>query len=63
MMENTVFLLLFREFAERKEALKEFLASGGAENYEAYCRAVGEYSALQGAENTVRDLEKRFIED
>ena len=63
MMENTVFALLFREFGERKEALKEFLASGGAQNYEAYCRAVGEYSALQGAENTIKDLEKRFIED
>jgi len=63
MMENTVFALLFREFNDRKEALKEFLASGGAQSYEAYCRAVGEYSALQGAENTIKDLEKRFIED
>ena len=62
MMESTVFALLLMRFAERKEDLKEFLASGGAENYEAYCRVVGEYSALQGAENTVKDLEKRFIE-
>lgn len=62
MMENTVFALLLREFGERKESLKEFLASGGAENYEAYCRVVGEYAALQGAESTVKDLEKRFIE-
>jgi hypothetical protein len=63
MMEHTVFALLLRDFGERKEGLKEFLASGGAKDYETYCRAVGEYSALQGAENTVKDLEKRFIED
>lgn len=61
-MENTIFALLLRDFAEQKDDLKEFLASGGAENYETYCRVVGRYSALQGVENTVKDLEKRFIE-
>lgn len=62
-MENTVFTLLLRGLAERKQVLQESLASGGAKNYEDYCRLVGEYSALQRMEDDVKDLEKRFIAD
>lgn len=62
-METTVFALLLRSIVERKQALQEGLASGGAKNYEDYCRMVGEYSALQRMEDDVKDLEKRFIAD
>lgn len=62
-MENTVFTLLLRSTGERKQALQESLASGGARNYEDYCRMVGEYAALQRMEDDVKDLEKRFIAD
>lgn len=60
-MEDTVFALLLRSIHERKQALQEGLASGGAKSYEDYCKLVGEYSALQRIEDDVKDLEKRFI--
>lgn len=63
MMESTVFALLLRSIGERKQALQESLAHGGAKNYEEYCKSVGEYSALQRLEDDVKDLEKRFIAD
>ena len=63
MMDDTVFALILRGIGERKLALQEGLASGGARNYEEYCRLVGEYSALQRLEDDVKDLEKRFIAD
>lgn len=62
-MEDTIFVLLLRGLTERKTSLQESLASGGAKNYEDYCRMVGEYSALQRLEDDVKDLEKRFIAD
>ena len=62
-MQDTIFTLIFRGLDERKQALQEGLATGGAKNYEEYCRMVGEYSALQRLEDDVKDLEKRFIAD
>jgi hypothetical protein len=62
-MNDTVFTLLLRGLTERKQALQESLAGGGAKNYEEYCRMVGEYAALQRLEDDVKDLEKRFIAD
>lgn len=62
-MEDTVFALLLRGISERKQALSESLAAGGAKNYEEYCKMVGEYSAHQRLEDDVKDLEKRFIAD
>lgn len=62
-MQDTIFTYLLRSINERKHALQEGLASGGAKNYEEYCRMVGEYSALQRVEDDVKDLEKRFIAD
>lgn len=62
-MESTVFALLIRSINERKQALQESLASGGAKNFEDYCRMVGEYAALQRMEDDVKDLEKRFVAD
>lgn len=62
-MEDTVFALILRGLTERKQAIQESLASGGAQNYEAYCKIVGEYTALQRLEDDVKDLEKRFIAD
>jgi hypothetical protein len=62
-MNDTIFTYLLRSLTDRKQALQEGLASGGAKNYEEYCRMVGEYSALQRLEADVKDLEKRFIAD
>lgn len=62
-MEDTIFALLLRTMNERKQALQESLACGGAKNYEEYCRTVGEYTALRRLEDDVKDLEKRFIAD
>lgn len=62
-MENTIFALLLRAINEQKEALQGHLASGGAKNYEDYCRSVGEHAALQRMESEIKDLEKRFIAD
>ncbi len=62
-MQDTLFTLIFREIDDRKKALQESLANGGARNYEDYCRNVGEHSALQRMEDYVKDLEKRFIAD
>jgi hypothetical protein len=62
-MNDTIFTYLLRGLTERKQALQEGLASGGAKNYEEYCRMVGEYSALQRLEDEVKELEKRFIAD
>jgi len=62
-MEDTVFALLLRSVNERKQALQEGLACGGAKSYEDYCRLVGEYTAMRRFEDDVKDLEKRFIAD
>lgn len=62
-MQDTIFTYLLRGLHERKQALQEGLANGGAKNYEDYCKMVGEYSALQRLEDDVKDLEKRFIAD
>lgn len=62
-MQDTIFALLLRGISERKQALQEGLASGGAKSYDEYCRTVGEYSALQRLEDDIKDLEKRFIAD
>jgi predicted nuclease with RNAse H fold len=63
MMEDTVFALLLRGITERQMHLMEHLANGGAKSYEDYCRATGEYTALQRMEDDIKELEKRFIAD
>jgi hypothetical protein len=62
-MEATVFNYLLRGISEQKVALMEHLARGGARSYEEYCRATGEYAALQRTEDEIKELEKRFIAD
>jgi hypothetical protein len=62
-MEDTVFALLLRDIAEQQQALMEHLVGGGAKSYEDYCRTTGEFYALQRMQDTVKDLEKRFIAD
>ena len=54
-------ILLYRT-EEQKRSIELFLAGGGAKSYEDYCRAVGEYSALQKVEDDIKDVEKRFLE-
>ena len=61
MEEDTVFVVLLRNIAERKARLMEHLANGGAKSYDEYCRWTGEFSALQTMEDDIKDLEKRFI--
>lgn len=60
-MEDTVFALLLRDISEKREAIKEHLAGGGATTFEAYCLLVGEYSALVRVEDDIKRLEERFI--
>lgn len=63
MMEATVFSLILRQLTEQKESLQEHLANGGASSYEEYCRITGEYAACVRMEQSVKELEKRFIAD
>lgn len=60
-MEDTVFALLLRDIAAKRESIKEHLAGGGAKSFEAYCLLVGEYSALVRVESDIKSLEERFI--
>jgi hypothetical protein len=60
-MEDTVFTLLLKEISEKREAIKEHLAGGGATTFEAYCLLVGEYSSLVRVEDDIKRLEERFI--
>ena len=62
-MEDTIFAFLLRNIAEQKTALELHLATGGAKDYEDYCRSTGEYAALQRMYDDMKDLEKRFIAD
>jgi hypothetical protein len=62
-MEDTIFTFLLRGLNERKEDIHLHLATGGAKNFEDYCRSVGEYTAVQRTYDDVKDLEKRFIAD
>lgn len=61
-MEDHVFSVLYRILTERKEALSAHLVSGGAANYEKYCRACGQYSELEAIEDEIKALEKRVID-
>jgi hypothetical protein len=60
-MEDTVFVLLLKDITEKKEDIKEHLASGGATSFEAYCMLVGEYSSLLRIEADIKSLQERFI--
>jgi hypothetical protein len=54
--------ILLHRTGEQKRSIELFLSGGGAKSYEDYCRAVGEYSALQKVEDDIKDVEKRFLE-
>jgi len=61
-MESNIFELLLRRINERKQHIEQGLATGGAKNFEDYCRLVGEYAALSDTEADIKELEKRYIE-
>lgn len=61
-MESDVFHAILRRLNERKSQIEVGLATGGAPNYENYCRLVGEYTALCDMEADVKELEKRYVE-
>lgn len=62
MIEIDLIPTLLSRIDERKSSIELFLANGGAKNYEDYCRAVGEYSALNKIGDDIKDVEQRFIE-
>lgn len=62
-MESTIFALLVRSLEEQKEGIRDYLACGGARSYEDYCRATGQYQAIEMVVDNVKELEKRFIAD
>jgi len=61
-MESNIFEVLLRHIGERKQHIEQGLATGGAKNFEDYCRLVGEYAALSDTEADIKELEKRYIE-
>lgn len=59
---DDVFTLLKRKIDEYEEDIKNFLASGQAEDMAMYNRIVGRNEALQFVKQDLADLEKRYIE-
>ena len=59
---DDVFTLLKRKIDEYEEDIKNFLASGQAEDMAMYNRIVGRNEALQFIKQDLADLEKRYIE-
>jgi hypothetical protein len=61
-MEESVFSILSRRVAERREDLVEFLVHGGAKDYVAYARAAAQHEAYLTVEDYIKELEKRFMD-
>jgi hypothetical protein len=59
---DDVFTLLKRKIDEYEEDIKNFLASGQAEDMAMYNRIVGRNEALQFVKQDLSELEKRYIE-
>jgi hypothetical protein len=59
---DDIFSLLKRKIDEYEEDIKNFLASGQAEDMEMYNRIVGRNEALQFVKQDLSELEKRYIE-
>ncbi len=59
---DDVFTLLKRKIDEYEEDIKNFLASGQAEDMAMYNRIVGRNEALQFVKQDLADIEKRYIE-
>ena len=59
---DDIFTLLKRKIDEYEEDIKNFLASGQAEDMAMYNRVVGRNEALQFVKQDLADLEKRYIE-
>lgn len=60
---DDVFSLLQRKIDEYEEDIKNFLASGQAEDMSMYNRIVGRNEALQFIRQDLADIEKRYIEN
>ncbi len=59
---DDIFSLLKRKIDEYEEDIKNFLASGQAEDMAMYNRIVGRNEALQFVKQDLSELEKRYIE-
>ena len=59
---DDIFTLLKRKIDEYEEDIKNFLASGQAEDMALYNRIVGRNEALQFVKQDLSELEKRYIE-
>lgn len=49
--------------AEQRDDLAQYLAVGGAPDYNAYCKAVGAVQALDTVLATIEDAINMFVED
>ena len=59
---DDIFTLLKRKIDEYEEDIKNFLASGQAEDMAMYNRIVERNEALQFVKQDLSELEKRYIE-
>lgn len=62
-MAKTVFDVLIQKYEEDITSSVQFLASGGAQSYDAYREAVGRIRGLQLAVQTTKDLSRSQMED
>ena len=62
-MSDTIMSLLIRRLEEKKSSIEQFLAQGGAKNYEEYMNVTGRYQAMLDMIEEAKELEKRFLED
>jgi oligoribonuclease (3'-5' exoribonuclease) len=62
MMDETVFSLIYRHIREEKAPLVDHLVQGGAKSYEDYVRVSARHTALVDIEESIKELEKRFME-
>jgi len=58
-----VFSALLKDVRESKAALSEAVLSGAAKSYDEYRELVGRYRSLDDVELSIREMEKRFIEE
>jgi hypothetical protein len=61
-MEESVFGVLYRRIAERREDLASYMVQGGAPDYVAYARAAAQHEAYLTIEEDIKELEKRFMD-
>jgi len=59
--DTTAFYRVLRRISEAREGIAQYLAQGGAKNYDEYTKLVGKCEALSEIEAEIKDVEQEML--